>query len=162
MANTPEYTRKAVDNYRKKFDIMQLRLPKGTRDRIEKQADKAHDFVVDCVLAELERLEAQAEPTGQQETYQTKQQEEIVKEQPKHEMKSNNNVYKKPMTLDDVQAIIDKKKAEQKEREEMLEKARQERIEQEEAKEREEMRKIIDRIISGEDDDEDSNKWIHR
>lgn len=143
MANTPEYTRKAVDNYRKKFDIMQLRLPKGTRDRIEKQADKAHDFVVDCVLEKLERLEAQEEPTGQQETYQTKQQEEIVKEQPKPEMKSNNNVYKKPMTLDDVQAIIDKKKAEQKEREEMLEKARQERKEQE----KEERKKVINEAI---------------
>ena len=67
MANTPEYTRKAVDNYRKKFDIMQLRLPKGTRERIEKQADKVHDFVVACVLAELERLETPAE---REETHQ--------------------------------------------------------------------------------------------
>ena len=116
MANTPEYTRKAVDNYRKKFDIMQLRLPKGTRDRIEKQADKAHDFVVDCVLAELERLEEQeAQQTVPEEGYQDKLQ--------------NNNNSSKPMTLADAQAILDRKIAEQKEREEMLEKARQERKE---------------------------------
>ena len=155
MANTPEYTRKAVDNYRKKFDIMQLRLPKGTRDRIEKQADKAHDFVVDCVLAELERLEAQEEPTGQQETYQTKQDQKQEKEEAKP---TNNNTEANSMTLEEAQALLDRKRAEQKEWEEMIEKAKQERKEQEEAKEREEISKIIDRIIGVDDTDDNSAK----
>ena len=145
MANTPEYTRKAVDNYRKKFDIMQLRLPKGTRDRIEKQADKAHDFVVDCVLAELERLEVrEAQQTGTDEGYQEKLQ--------------NNNNSTKTMTLADVQAILDRKIAEQKEQKEMLEKAKQERIAQEESERRAEINSIIDRIISGDDPDDNSAK----
>ena len=145
MANTPEYTRKAVDNYRKKFDIMQLRLPKGTRDRIEKQADKAHDFVVDCVLAELERLEVrEAQQTGTDEGYQEKLQ--------------NNNNSTKTMTLADVQAILDRKIAEQKEQKEMLEKAKQERIEQEESERRAEINNIIDRIIGGDDSDDNSTK----
>lgn len=52
MKDTPEYTKKAVKNYREKFDIMQLRLPKGTKEEIEKIADEksVHDFIVDCVL----------------------------------------------------------------------------------------------------------------
>lgn len=52
MKDTPEYTKKAVKNYREKFDVMQLRLPKGTKEEIEKRADgkSIHDFIVDCVL----------------------------------------------------------------------------------------------------------------
>ena len=61
MTNTPDYTRKAVDNYRKKFDMMQLRLPKGTKNRIEKHSSNVHEFVFSCVMKELDRLETQAE-----------------------------------------------------------------------------------------------------
>lgn len=144
MANTPEYTRKAVDNYRKKFDIMQLRLPKGTRERIEKQADKVHDFVVTCVLSELERLEA---PTENEETNQIEPLEEKAEEPTQKESNpedvANNDSNANPMTLDDVQALIDQKRAKQKELEKTLEKARQERKEQEKA----EMKKVINEAI---------------
>ena len=61
MTNTPDYTRKAVDNYRKKFDMMQLRLPKGTKNRIEKHSGNVHEFVFSCVMKELDRLETQVE-----------------------------------------------------------------------------------------------------
>lgn len=52
MKNTPEYTKKAVKNYREKFDVVQLRLPKGKKEDIEKIADgkSVHDFIVDCIL----------------------------------------------------------------------------------------------------------------
>ena len=144
MANTPEYTRKAVDNYRKKFDIMQLRLPKGTRERIEKQADKVHDFVVACVLSELERLET---PTEQEETHQIEpleeQSEETTQKEQNPEDVANNDSKANPMTLAEAQALLDRKRAEQKEREEMLEKARQEKKEQEKA----EMKKVINEAI---------------
>ena len=33
MARTADYTRKAINNYRSKFDLVQIRLPKGTKDR---------------------------------------------------------------------------------------------------------------------------------
>lgn len=67
MASTPEYTRKAVDNYRKKFDVMQLRLPKGTKEIIDSKVGKAnaHNFVVDCVL---KALEISKEPQEYKET----------------------------------------------------------------------------------------------
>ena len=61
MTNTPDYTRKAVDNYRKKFDMMQLRLPKGTKDRIEKHFGNVHGFIVSCVMKELDSLETPVE-----------------------------------------------------------------------------------------------------
>lgn len=52
MKDTPEYTKKAVKNYREKFDVVQLRLPKGTKEEIENIADgkSVHDFIVDCIL----------------------------------------------------------------------------------------------------------------
>lgn len=65
MASTPEYTRKAVDNYRKKFDVMQLRLPKGTKEIIDNKVGKAntHNFIVQCVLSAIELPhEAETEP----------------------------------------------------------------------------------------------------
>lgn len=61
MTDTPDYTRKAVDNYRKKFDMMQLRLPKGTKNRIEKHSSNVHEFVFSCVMKELDRLETPVE-----------------------------------------------------------------------------------------------------
>lgn len=153
MANTPEYTRKAVDNYRKKFDIMQLRLPKGTRERIEKQADKVHDFVVSCVLSELERLEA---PTENDETHQIEpldeQTEEQAQKEPNPEDVADNDIKANPMTLAEAQALLDRKRAEQKEREEMLEKARQEKKEQEKAERKNVINEAIESIRNQEEE----------
>ena len=138
------------------WDMVSCRLPKGTKNRIKALGLSVNGVINKSVLSflesaekehkeELERLEAQKEP---QETYQTKQDAKQGKEEAKP---TNNNQEAKPMTLEEAQAILDRKRAEQKERKEMLEKAKQERKEQEEAKEREEISKIIDRIISGED-----------
>ena len=144
MANTPEYTRKAVDNYRKKFDIMQLRLPKGTRERIEKQADKVHDFVVTCVLSALERLEA---PTEHDEMHQIdpldEQSEETTQEEQNQEELANNDIKANPTTLAEAQALLDRKRAKQKELEKALEKAKQEKKEHEKA----ERKKVINEAI---------------
>ena len=138
------------------WDMVSCRLPKGTKNRIKALGLSVNGVINKSVLSfleseekehkeELERLESQEEP---QETYQTKQDQKQEKEEAKP---TNNNPEAKPMTLEEAQALLDRKRAEQKERKEMLEKAKQERKEQEEAKEREEISKIIDRIISGED-----------
>lgn len=52
MGKTPEYTKKAVNNYRDKFDFIQVRFPKGTRERL---ADKGNinDYISGLVLADL-------------------------------------------------------------------------------------------------------------
>lgn len=58
MSKTPEYTKKAISNYRDKFDVMQIRLPKGTRDRISALTDMSHnEFISKAVVKEIERLE---------------------------------------------------------------------------------------------------------
>lgn len=65
MKDTPEYTKKAVKNYRGKFDVVQLRLPKGTKEEIENIADgkSVHDFIVDCILNAIKN-ESRTQDTG--------------------------------------------------------------------------------------------------
>jgi len=57
MGKTPNYIKKAIDTYRKKYDFVQLRLPAGTRERMAAAGVSASDFI-DVVLQELERRES--------------------------------------------------------------------------------------------------------
>lgn len=61
MGKTPEYTKKAVNNYRDKFDFIQVRFPKGTRERL---ADKGNinDYICRLVLSDLGEEAAKEEP----------------------------------------------------------------------------------------------------
>lgn len=63
MAKTPEYTKRATANYQAKYDLIQVRFPKGTRERIkEALTDKStNDYIVGLVLADL--AEYQEQPT---------------------------------------------------------------------------------------------------
>ena len=66
MAKTPEYTKKAVSNYRSKYDLAQIRLPKGTRDRADKNNISINDIAVSAVLAYLDALERKADNLPQE------------------------------------------------------------------------------------------------
>lgn len=66
MAKTPEYTKKAVSNYRSKYDLAQIRLPKGTRDRADKNNISINDIAVSAVLAYLDDLERKADNLPQE------------------------------------------------------------------------------------------------
>lgn len=61
--STPDYTKKAVANYRNKFDIQQLRLPKGTKEQITAKYGNisVNDYIVGLVLVDL--AEYQEQPT---------------------------------------------------------------------------------------------------
>ena len=60
MTPTPEYTKRAVNNYRNKFDVIQLRMPKGTRERIEAKTSETLNVYVNRLISEdLERTEPQ-------------------------------------------------------------------------------------------------------
>lgn len=66
MAKTPEYTKKAVSNYRSKYDLAQIRLPKGTRDRAYKNNVSINDIAVSAILAYLDALERKTENLPQE------------------------------------------------------------------------------------------------
>lgn len=66
MVRTADYTRKAINNYRSKFDLVQIRLPKGTKDRAAELDININDIAVSAVLAYLDGLESQAENLPQE------------------------------------------------------------------------------------------------
>ena len=53
MGKTPEYTKKAINNYREKFDFIQVRFPKGTKERL-KEVGNINNYIVKCVLDALD------------------------------------------------------------------------------------------------------------
>ena len=66
MAKTPEYTKKAVSNYRSKHDLAQIRSPKGTRDSGDKNNISINDIAVSAVLAYLDALERKTDNLPQE------------------------------------------------------------------------------------------------
>ena len=54
MGKTPEYTKKAVDNYRSKFDFVQIRLPKGTKERLAEKGN-INDYINKLIMQDLEK-----------------------------------------------------------------------------------------------------------
>ena len=126
MGKTPEYTKKAINNYRDKFDFIQIRFPKGTRQRLEAaEIGNINDYVVDCVLKSLGDIPAETEEI-QDSTPDTEAAEiaPVEPETPENGLK--------PLTIGDIQAMLDNRKADEIRRE----KERQERKEQEEQERR--------------------------
>jgi hypothetical protein len=54
MGKIPEYTKKAINNYRDKFDFIQVRFPKGTRERMSGKGN-INDYICGLVLDDLGR-----------------------------------------------------------------------------------------------------------
>ena len=65
MGKTPEYTKRAAKKYRDKFDIIQLRLEKGMKERIKKISDgqSVNDYIAQAVTEIL---------LNDEETYETR------------------------------------------------------------------------------------------
>lgn len=58
MAKTASYTKKAVDDYRKKHDFLNITLDKGVKDRLGAVGLKNSDIVI-LIMNELEKREAE-------------------------------------------------------------------------------------------------------
>lgn len=57
MAKTASYTKKAIDDYRKKHDFLNITLEKGVKDRLAIVGIKNSDIVL-LIMNELEKREA--------------------------------------------------------------------------------------------------------
>lgn len=61
--STPEYMKKAAQNYREKFDLVQIRLPKGMKKEIESKTRKSvNAFINELVENELKKYESNKVP----------------------------------------------------------------------------------------------------
>ncbi len=70
-----ERAKKQNEAAKNNWDCISCRLPKGTKDRIQALGYTVNGFLNIIVLAELERLEAEAPQTAQQENEQKRLQE---------------------------------------------------------------------------------------
>lgn len=108
MANTADYTRRAIDKYRAKFDIIQIKAPKGTKERITTLSGQSMAaFCLQCVLDRLDELERS----------ETAPEHEQPANTPTDSENENTTVTeaqteKKPLTDDDVMEIWRKRVAE--------------------------------------------------
>ena len=58
---TKDYKLRAQKNYMNKFEVKNIRLPKGTTERIKKTGENSiNSFVVSATLEKLERLEQES------------------------------------------------------------------------------------------------------
>lgn len=75
MAKTPEYTKKAIQNYNNKFDRIAVNLPKGTKERIKELTGKScNAYISELVIKDLETLKGKkAEPSGSQQEEKTEE-----------------------------------------------------------------------------------------
>lgn len=60
---TPDYTRRAIDKYREKFDYITIKAPKGTKERLEAVGMTPADRVK-AILDEIERREKAKEDSA--------------------------------------------------------------------------------------------------
>ena len=82
--STPDYVKKAQNRYNSKFDLVQLKLPKGTKDRIRELTNESFNayitkLVLDSLKTPYNATESKEIPLCEQDT---------VKEE-KHEIKPN-------------------------------------------------------------------------
>lgn len=66
--STPEYIRRSQNKYNSKFDIIQIKAPKGTKERITAVSGQSMAaFCLQCVLDRLDELESLQEPGNAKE-----------------------------------------------------------------------------------------------
>lgn len=71
---TPEYIKRAQNKYNSKFDLVQLKLPKGTKERIKSITDESYNAYVNrLILGDLEKAQKTDKSTETKETIETTQ-----------------------------------------------------------------------------------------
>ena len=54
MGKTPDYTKKAVDSYRSKFDFVQIRLPKGMKEELKSKGN-INEYILNLIKSDIDK-----------------------------------------------------------------------------------------------------------
>jgi hypothetical protein len=106
--STPDYIRRSQNNYNAKFDIIQIKAPKGTKERITTLSGQSMAaFCLQCVLDRLDELERSETAPEYKQTANTSTDSENA-----NTTATEAQTQKKPLTDDDVMEIWRKRVAE--------------------------------------------------
>lgn len=101
MASTADYTKRAIDKYRSKFDIIQIKAPKGTKERITTLSGQSMAaFCLQCVLDRLDELERSETAPEHEQPANT-----LTDSENANTTATEAQAEKKPLTDDDVMEI---------------------------------------------------------
>lgn len=119
MPKTADYTRKAIDKYREKNDFINLKFPKGTKDRLKELGISNSDLVDECINfinSIAETLQEDAEESVDYTQAHTAQISPVKKEReeiPKKPVKAKNKANKEPIDIYALQAELDARREEE-------------------------------------------------
>lgn len=115
---TPDYIKRAQNNYNAKFDLVQLKLPKHTKERIKAILDDSMSISGYCVQCVLNTVEAAERVKSQQQELiktaqgtETSAEKQTTEETAPMQAETENKADKKPMTEEEVMALFKEKKA---------------------------------------------------
>lgn len=99
--STPDYIRRSQNNYNSKFDLIQIKAPKGTKERITTLSGQSMAaFCLQCVLDRLDELERSETAPEYKQTANTPTDSENA-----NTTVTEAQAEKKPLTDDDVMEI---------------------------------------------------------
>ena len=89
--STPDYIRRSQNNYNAKFDIIQIKAPKGTKERITTLSGQSMAaFCLQCVLDRLDELErSETAPEHEQPANHQRTAKTQIQPSQKHRRKRN-------------------------------------------------------------------------
>lgn len=160
----PNYIKDAQNKYNSQFDIIQLKLPRGTKDRMKNiiGCGSMAAYCKQAVLTALEHDEDSLKDQPETPTYQPQTEPEMAQTEqiPAEREKEPEMAHSEP-TLEELaewQRAINTKKGEQDRLEEEQRKDREEKERKEREAQVEELLKIVERIRNGEPLEEDAEK----
>lgn len=155
--STPDYIKRAQKQYNSKFDLIQLRLPKGTKDKIKAiTKDSIAGYCVKCILGTIENTVGFPDP-GAQESADL----EPTKDERKNVASETRKKEYREITPEEnaeFLRIVGEKKAEQDRKSTETQKEKEERQRQEKQERQSEYLTIAERIRNGEGIQEDVEK----
>lgn len=99
--STPDYIRRSQNNYNSKFDIIQIKAPKGTKERITTLSGQSMAaFCLQCVLDRLDELERSETAPEHEQPANT-----LTDSENANTTATEAKAEKKPLTDDDVMEI---------------------------------------------------------
>lgn len=153
---TPDYIRAAQNAYNAKFDLIQVKLPKGTKERIKAiigDDGSMAAFCVDAILETIDGYEAaerwiddelqETTPERPQETRKEAYEESVTETL---EGAGKTQGPSQAVNVAELQAVVNRKRQEQEKRKEKLEQEKEKRKEEERKQNRLEMRRYAENI----------------